>query len=117
VNDGHLSITLETVLRNAIISGIEIIDESQLITHLESENSFNEVSVYPNPSNGVFTIEMSSEMKSHNEVPYAIYDLTGKVIEQSSISGSRKNIDLSGEKKGVYIMTIGDFGREKIFIY
>ncbi|MCF6306600.1 MAG: T9SS type A sorting domain-containing protein [Flavobacteriaceae bacterium] len=62
----------------------------------------NKLTVYPNPSNGIFNI-------SHNfitsETPYQISDITGKIIQQGNITGEQSQIDISQSQNGVYLFT------------
>lgn len=56
----------------------------------------NDVSVFPNPSNsGVFFFSKETE--------FIIYSLTGEVL----LSGKGKELDLSGQTKGVFLLNIG----------
>lgn len=57
-----------------------------------------EVELYPNPSSASFTIS------SNHAVYYSIYDLTGKLIDQSL--GSAKDFVVSINTKGMYICLI-----------
>jgi len=59
------------------------------------------VKIYPNPSNGRFTIEF----KNNNEVNgIKIFDLTGKMVYNELFDDNYKEIDLSNLAKGVYIL-------------
>ena len=70
--------------------------------------------VYPNPSNYQFTIDLAKEKGF-----YTIYDLNGRTITQSYISGTSV-IDASSWQNGVYIVSVvfdsGSLSREKIII-
>ena len=46
------------------------------------------------------------EFSDISNVPYAIYDLSGKIAFESTIQRSREIIDISGLKKGFYILKI-----------
>jgi len=68
--------------------------------------------IYPNPSNGVFTIE------SDKQVSIEIYDLNGKVLKAISNQTSTK-IDVSDFSKGMYFLRMNDgisIQTEKIII-
>lgn len=58
--------------------------------------------VFPNPSNGIFTVKHFSGKIS----PYQIIDFTGKVIQQGILTDSEETIDLSKNVKGVYLLNI-----------
>ena len=60
----------------------------------EENISFN---VYPNPSNGIFTIEGDIES-------YEIYDVTGKLVMQESVNTDNTTIDLTNYAKGIYTL-------------
>jgi uncharacterized membrane protein len=67
-----------------------------------TSGSFN---VYPNPSNGTFSITTSAIMGYESNV--TVYDLTGKPVYTGKLEGNDVNvIDLSGNGKGMYIMQI-----------
>ncbi|WP_250632620.1 T9SS type A sorting domain-containing protein, partial [Rhodoflexus caldus] len=62
--------------------------------------------VYPNPSNGMFTVQGRQAVDGQAEV--VISDMQGRVISRQSISGRRMNetIDLSHMAGGVYLLQI-----------
>ncbi len=67
----------------------------------------NEISIYPNPSTGLFTITMqNNSIKSKLE----IYNMLGeKVLEQLNVKPQPSmEIDLSAYPKGVYFVKIND---------
>ncbi len=68
-----------------------------------NENSSASVNVYPNPSNGVFTIEMPDLTSG----ALVITDIAGHVVYSGTIHSSDK-INLSGMEQGMYIMRIAD---------
>lgn len=69
------------------------------------------INVYPNPSNGVYTLEIKSN--SPKKLECSIYDYTGRRIQQiqtnTSNSGVSKSIiDISAFNNGIYLMEIFD---------
>jgi hypothetical protein len=64
------------------------------------ETAFNQVKVYPNPSNGVFNIAYYGS----ETLQYTIYDLTGKTV----MSGTGNTINLSQQAIGLYVAKITD---------
>ena len=86
-----------------------LVAETNLTTGLyapvSSKKSFN---LYPNPSNGKFTIH-ASEFKNFNEPAYIkVRDLQGRTIHQLVVSDKLDNyeIDLTAVDKGMYIVTL-----------
>lgn len=68
------------------------------------------LNVYPNPStSGLFSVDLGSELKTGAQL--TVTDALGRQVKSQALSaatiGSRKiNLDLSGEKIGVYILQI-----------
>lgn len=66
-------------------------------------HALDNISVHPNPSNGVFTITGMQEAPSE----ISVYDVHGKlVIHKMDIQGGEMSIDLTGYPTGVYAITI-----------
>ncbi len=64
-------------------------------------------SIYPNPSNGQFWIEMD---RTGSE--FSIIDATGRMIHNGRISATITRIDLQDQQAGMYFLQIGN-GSEK----
>ncbi len=60
-----------------------------------------EINIYPNPNNGVFTLE-GAEKNSNIEIS----DISGHIVYQMNLSSSKTNLDLSYLSKGIYLITI-----------
>ncbi len=65
------------------------------------EFEVGKISIYPNPSNGAFTIER--EFYSENSA-YQITDITGKIIANGELSERQSQIDLSAAQSGIYFL-------------
>ncbi|HRP60011.1 MAG TPA: T9SS type A sorting domain-containing protein, partial [Vicingus sp.] len=61
------------------------------------------VSIYPNPTNGMVSINLGSK---NSVVDYTISSIEGKVIETGKTSSNIIAVDLSNESKGVYFIRI-----------
>ncbi|MEX2379509.1 MAG: T9SS type A sorting domain-containing protein [Vicingaceae bacterium] len=61
--------------------------------------------VYPNPTNGVFTIENNA---AFNNSPFEIRDITGKVVHKGKLNGNRTLVDLSKFSSGIYLLRVDD---------
>ncbi|NBY30085.1 MAG: T9SS C-terminal target domain-containing protein [Sphingobacteriia bacterium] len=71
-----------------VISGLQL--------RLPNLNSVNKlVSVYPNPSNGIFTIHGSVES-------YEVFDASGRLVLSDVANGSNVNLDMRNHAEGVY---------------
>jgi len=78
-------------------------DQSQTTTGLNtmSKSTTGLFTVYPNPSNGIFKVELQNEQKATMEV----FDMTGKMIKTVQITNNDKySLDLSGYAKGMYLI-------------
>jgi hypothetical protein len=68
------------------------------------ENSFdNQVSVYPNPNDGVFTVSIFGTL---NNCSIIITDLVGKFVYQQTITTPQSEISLESLQTGVYVIRI-----------
>ncbi|NCP85568.1 MAG: T9SS type A sorting domain-containing protein, partial [Bacteroidetes bacterium] len=59
-------------------------------------------SVEPNPTTGMFTIELAT----HKNVPYEVTDISGKMLHKGILTEKRTTIDLSKNEAGVYLLKI-----------
>lgn len=77
-------------------------------TGIENLNAgIADLSVYPNPSNGMFTASMVLE--SASDVTVSVVDMTGNKVYEStdkSVKEMNKHINLSNAAAGVYIMNV-----------
>jgi len=63
--------------------------------------------VYPNPSNGLFTIENKETIKQ-----ITLTDITGRAIFQQPITDLKTQIDISDFKKGMYFLNAIDDNKQ-----
>ncbi len=65
-----------------------------------------DLSVYPNPSKGLFTVQWD-ELSSEQAATLYIHDYSGRLIKQQSVESGQTEtlIDLSDYAKGVYVLT------------
>lgn len=75
----------------------------------EMPNAIN-LSVFPNPTNDVVSVMVTSENLNPEEINFTLTDLSGRVISSSNdkISGGRLNqsIDMSSLSTGLYILHV-----------
>jgi hypothetical protein len=68
------------------------------------ETTNNVVSIYPNPTNGLFTISLANVKGA---ISYTITTLEGRIVEQAkSVTKNNIEVDLTNESKGVYFLMI-----------
>ena len=64
--------------------------------------SNSDVSLYPNPTNGVIQISVSDV----TDFNYTVIDVVGNAVTNMHINGNKTVIDISNNAKGVYFITI-----------
>ena len=62
--------------------------------------------VYPNPSDGRFTLLF--ETSPHNKRTLMIYESTGKLIQKTDLEKNLRYVQPAGLKSGIYLMIIED---------
>ena len=72
----------------------------------ELENQYPKLSVYPNPSNGNFTL--SIEDYNHSNFKINVIDVTGKLVYNQQINSPQTSINLEKLNKGIYFMQLND---------
>ena len=70
----------------------------------ELDNAIN-ISVYPNPSNGVFSIEMD-KCSETDKTELLVYDMKGELVFRSIKNKLPLSIDLSTLQRGVYFLNM-----------
>ena len=76
---------------------------SLAVSEFDTINSL--VTVYPNPSNGIFNLKKTGQI---NLLKVEIYDINGRFIKTEDLTkmNTTKSIDLSQATSGLYFMTI-----------
>lgn len=75
------------------------------LTSIDNPNLKNHLSVYPNPTFDKLNLDFA--VQNSNSCSGAIYSITGKRIEQFSISSiEKKQLDVSALNKGLYIIQL-----------
>ncbi len=68
------------------------------------ENTFDDINIYPNPTNGKVTIDLGS---NNLKVNLKVNNINGQLIqEKSNINTKQIALDLSNHPKGVYFITL-----------
>ncbi len=71
------------------------------ITGVGENTEINEVSIYPNPNNGVFTLNVNA-----NDARVNVMNTQGQVILSKNVLSKKESIDLSNNAKGIYFVTV-----------
>lgn len=86
--------------------GIEVIE----VLSTEDFSNLSHISLYPNPTSEVFTVELP-----HSFYTLSIYDINGKLINSSNLNSYHQE-DVSLLSKGVYFVHIKDNRSQEISI-
>ena len=71
------------------------------------ESNLSSVTIYPNPSNGLFSVEFNSNSKYQN-LKLEIVNLLGQKIYQTNITHQKSAINISSQQSGMYFMSLID---------
>jgi len=77
---------------------------SKTATCIEDDKNISSVEIYPNPSNGLVTLNLSknADLKAKLEV----YNLMGEIVYNTTINKDNTNLDLSFLSKGIYYLSL-----------
>ncbi len=79
-----------------------------------SFNNIEDLTIYPNPNNGNFNINFTSQ--SSNDVEVIVHDIRGRQVFNKSFSSNsvfNQNIQLNNVGSGIYIVTVKDGERKE----
>lgn len=71
---------------------------------IQENNMLTDVKVYPNPTNGLVTLEMGEN--NLNNASFQLIDMLGKQLKSQQIVQSKMNIDISDLKQGIYFLNV-----------
>lgn len=77
-------------------------------TEISETSSKREISIYPNPSSGIFTIEGATNLE------ISVYNSLGQFVLSKNLLPGKQTIDLSGQASGIYFMTFKTNGISKV---
>jgi hypothetical protein len=103
-SDGSVIITLKKDYPSMQSDSIVIIKLDQPLSIQESNQSQFNISLFPNPANGVFHFEMNSAGFTKSEIQ--IYDVLGSSVFKSKLMNPKFDVDLSEHAKGIYFYRI-----------
>ncbi|WP_191861013.1 FG-GAP-like repeat-containing protein [Hanstruepera ponticola] len=85
-------------ISNPNINEVIVIEEGQTLSAIGLDN--HEIRLYPNPVNDFLNISM----KGNTNLNYAIYNLTGKLIQEMTMLPASNQIDIKSLKSGIYFI-------------
>jgi hypothetical protein len=116
---GHGNILLKIKSKNNLLVGDEVNKKANIyfdynfpILTNDAETVFQSlnnpdfqndasISVYPNPTNGIVTVNCNNSIKS-----IQLYDVQGRLLQTNLVNENETTIDVSTKSKGVYFLKI-----------
>lgn len=77
-----------------------IMQDVSLCTGINETNNANAFSLYPNPNNGLFAIELTTTTKVE------IINLVGQIVKATTLEVGKHNIDIQNEASGIYLVKV-----------
>ena len=89
---------------------------TEMVPVLESETfGLTDFSLYPNPNNGTFTVQFSSE--TSNDVNITVHDLRGRQIYTKAFQNNglfNQELQLNNTSSGIYLVTVQDGNKKEV---
>jgi M6 family metalloprotease-like protein len=91
-------------IQNITAADATISFDVSVVSSAAGNESILDFKIFPNPSNGLFTLKTD---ETFNEMNVEVYDITGKKVDMKKFNNSVENtLDLQGYPKGIYFLKI-----------
>ncbi|MCB0429568.1 MAG: T9SS type A sorting domain-containing protein [Flavobacteriales bacterium] len=88
------------------------LDASGKTDGISTAESAVQLNVHPNPSSGIFNMELTGDDQM---AQVQVMDITGKIVKQLDLNGRQSTLDLTGMKQGLYLIKVKTLtGEEKV---
>ncbi|MES2779990.1 MAG: immunoglobulin-like domain-containing protein, partial [Bacteroidota bacterium] len=84
---------------------IQVIENGPCATGIQELSNNSNISVYPNPNKGIFTIANKTQS---NIVAVRVMDIIGKTVYSQTTQSNEVEVDLTSMNKGMYMVVIKD---------
>jgi len=109
-NQKDILLVINSVVVNGALTRKYIFFDNHYNTGISSVETSNYIHVYPNPSNGIFKMDIEN---SNTKCTIDCFDFTGRLVLNKEIE-THATIDLSGFGKGIYILKIKNASFETV---
>ncbi len=101
IKSNHFTYTLPTMSVYHFV-----LSDSTVITGMVNVSSTNDIAIFPNPSNGLFTITFSNALNQNRKIE--VMDITGKIVKTIIVKPNliSTQIDIQDLANGIYIARI-----------
>ena len=111
---GQIDYTTKNSSAGSIAEGIQQPYEIFIITGIEEKGITLSISVYPNPTNEIISLDIGA--MDFEKMSYALFNLEGSLISQNTLFKKQTDIPLSGKAAGTYFMKVFNNKKEiKVF--
>jgi PKD repeat protein len=87
-------------------TGISITVVPNIITSVNNEITYSDISIYPNPATNSIIVNTK---QLENNFTIHIYDITGRLIKSEKENAAKETlIDISSIENGIYFLTVTD---------
>jgi len=107
-NDGMLD-----MLVGIYNGGVSFYKGDMNVSIEETETSFNNINIYPNPTKSMVTIDLGTNIISNTSIQ--VIDLLGKMLHQQIVKSSKTTINLNNYSKGIYLVKISNPSNNKVY--
>ena len=115
LGDWRLVIADVAVPNNGTLNSFSVEICSTTATLTSESFGLTDFSLYPNPNNGNFTVQFSSE--TSNDVDITIHDLRGRQVYNKSFQNNglfNQELKLNNASSGIYLVTVQDGNRKEV---
>jgi len=113
---GQVVYQTNTGTNGSVAEGVQQPYEISVVTALdETEGITLQYSAYPNPANDLVTLNINTSLGIQN-MAYQLYDFSGKLLEESKITGNETDVLMKNLVSSTYFLKIIENNKEvKIF--
>ena len=109
-NNANIAVFTKAQTNSWTANDLYLIHKGAVTSIFEKQEDEIELNIYPNPSNGLFNIQLENLRNNSNNGSIKVFDQTGKLIMNTAI---QKEIDLSNQPQGLYFVQITS--QDKVF--
>jgi hypothetical protein len=104
-NDGYVD-----AITGVATGGVHLyLGQNPLTSSVEENTAPSDISIYPNPANGIVFITNTKAKPGEKQV-LTVFDLTGRVIMSENMIGQQHQLNIDGLTKGMYLINLSSNG-------
>jgi len=102
---GQVVYTTNTGTNGSVAQGVQQPYEISVVTGIEEAIGINlSVSAYPNPTTDYLTLEIEGDVQT--QYIASLYDMNGKLLQSTKITGNQTSIDMSNLVPATYFVKV-----------